>query len=102
VDRTRTSAFDASLVEGFANVVVGRKSVEDGSVGDGDVAVAKRLSDGATDVGVEQIVGADDHHAAPVVLQEYLHHDRVCATYRVAQKVSHCQVSSLNRIKYRH
>ena len=67
-----TSAFEAGFVERFAYVVVGRKTIELGRESDGDVTFAEHLANGFARVPVEQIVGADDHYAAPVVLQEVL------------------------------
>jgi len=67
-----TSGFEAGFVESLAYVVVGRKAVELGRESDGDVTLAEHLSNSFSCVPVEQIVGADDDDAPPVVLQEML------------------------------
>jgi len=67
-----TSAFKAGFVERFAYVVVRRKAIELGREGHSDVTFTEHLADGFACVPVQQVVGADDHHAAPVVLEKML------------------------------
>jgi len=63
-----TSGFEASFVERLAYVVVGRKAIELGREGDCDVTFTEHLADGLAGVPVQQIVGADDDYATPVVI----------------------------------
>lgn len=67
-----TSAFEADFVQRISYVVVRRETIEVGRVGHGDVAFAEDLANGFAGVPVEQVVGADDDRAAPVVLEEDL------------------------------
>ncbi len=64
-----TSSFQFGFDQRLGDVRLGWEAVVRCLVGDGDVGLAEHLADCLGRVPVEQIVGADDHHAAPVVLR---------------------------------